>query len=443
MNQVLEKSSVSTIPVRDNAGGFAFVPVQGSIPRRQQVVEPVHVQKVISPPPSVQETARHMAHITDDVSIVEKVNEDSQQSMPISVTVEDHPEKPAPPKQHIPQEPVTFEHLDADPLAHVPTRPSVSVDMSSALETKSEQQKGETVDAQKSSAKYYVNAEDELDVERITIPEGVESYQSRFDQAGHVLAKELKSDLKPVLLERFTRIIVSRWKDIRDDRETREVLMRDKRLGGMGFPEAAVDGLIKTINEKKESVLNHTYPKTPEIPHSAAETLLDETQSQPMKPIIKPVERPITKKSEPESEHTVSVSFMTEVKPRKGSRVKTASISHSKTELPPPVISTVGPIEELEGITMEYLRRLNKDPKKAAQKVFQKVDLLGDESFELKAQGVRAWKRSPAYQMYLAIGQKSIAEKIPVEDVVNKKMCGDMTMEEFENIADLNRSLQF
>ena len=93
-------------------------------------------------------------------------------------------------------------------------------------------------------------------------------------------------------------------------------------------------------------------------------------------------------------------------------------------------------------MTLEDFRRLG-EPQEAAQKIYQKIDLLADESLELKAEAIKAWKASPAYQNYLTIGHKSMESNKSVEEVIRHKTINDMSKFEFEAIGDLNRSLQF
>ncbi|MFA5318579.1 MAG: hypothetical protein WC323_03860 [Patescibacteria group bacterium] len=104
-----------------------------------------------------------------------------------------------------------------------------------------------------------------------------------------------------------------------------------------------------------------------------------------------------------------------------------------------------GPIEELANLDLINFRRLDDDPEKAAKKIKQKISLLEEESYTKRQQGVGAWRQSPVYKIYIAIGNESIKQGISIKDIIKKKEgVGDevLTPEEFNAILELNRELR-
>ena len=152
----------------------------------------------------------------------------------------------------------------------------------------------------------------------------------------------------------------------------------------------------------------------------------------------------ISAETEVESQaHAAQPKLVTEVRPRDLKPQATSEIKSPLPHLRPSgPAQPVGPVEELKLMTLEDFRRLG-EPQEAAQKIYQKIDLLADESLELKAEAIKAWKASPAYQNYLTIGHKSMESNKSVEEVIRHKTINDMSKFEFEAIGDLNRSLQF
>jgi hypothetical protein len=90
-------------------------------------------------------------------------------------------------------------------------------------------------------------------------------------------------------------------------------------------------------------------------------------------------------------------------------------------------------------------RRLDKDPLKSAEKIKNKISLL-EEDYGKKLEGVKFWRQSPIYRLYLEIGRLSISENKPVDVIIEKRRMNNqecLTAEEFKVIMDLNKSLRF
>ena len=117
-----------------------------------------------------------------------------------------------------------------------------------------------------------------------------------------------------------------------------------------------------------------------------------------------------------------------------------------------PVVSDVkyspkltGPVEELRSITLKDFRHLSREPREATLKLKDKIDLLEEQSFEVKTQGIRAWQDSEVNKLYLDILRKSLEGK-PVNDVIAEREAKaepTLSKAEFDSIMDLNRKLRF
>ena len=104
-----------------------------------------------------------------------------------------------------------------------------------------------------------------------------------------------------------------------------------------------------------------------------------------------------------------------------------------------------GPIEELANLDLINFRRLSDNPENAMKKVKQKIDLLEQESFTKRHQGINAWRHSQVYQVYINLGQESIKQGISVNDVIKKRESSGeevLTVKEFNAILELNRKLR-
>ncbi len=104
-----------------------------------------------------------------------------------------------------------------------------------------------------------------------------------------------------------------------------------------------------------------------------------------------------------------------------------------------------GPIGEIRILTLEDFRRWG-SPKKAAQNIKDKINLLGEESVSKKAQAIKAWKNSQIYKLYLKIGEESINKEEPISEVIKEKQeknLPTLTEKEFNTILELNEDLRF
>jgi hypothetical protein len=84
-------------------------------------------------------------------------------------------------------------------------------------------------------------------------------------------------------------------------------------------------------------------------------------------------------------------------------------------------MKVVGPVEELGMIDIAEFRRLGNGPEASADKILEKIELLQEESWQTRMDGVRAWKQSEIAQLYVAIGRESIDRGMPLENVLRSR----------------------
>ncbi len=109
-----------------------------------------------------------------------------------------------------------------------------------------------------------------------------------------------------------------------------------------------------------------------------------------------------------------------------------------------PTPKLTGPIDELRTLTLEDFRRMHTDPRSAIKKIEQKIDVLEDDAFEKRIEGIQAFRQSPLFAAYVGLGHQGLLEKKSVDDLMSDRS-GDnkLTQAEFEAIMDLNQSLRF
>lgn len=106
---------------------------------------------------------------------------------------------------------------------------------------------------------------------------------------------------------------------------------------------------------------------------------------------------------------------------------------------------TVGPVDELGLLTVDDLRRFDRNPEVAVTKIWGKFENLSKESFALYAAGIKAWRRSPLYQLYVGMGTESMASGKAIDEIANARLAQNqqtLSPKEFGLVADLNRQLR-
>lgn len=104
-----------------------------------------------------------------------------------------------------------------------------------------------------------------------------------------------------------------------------------------------------------------------------------------------------------------------------------------------------GPVEELRQLMLKDFRRLSRDPREATLKIKDKIDLLEEQSFDIKTQGIKAWHESEVNKLYLDILRTSLEGK-PITEVIadlENKALPFLNKAEFDAIMELNRKLRF
>ncbi|MDD4901186.1 MAG: hypothetical protein PHS62_03725 [Patescibacteria group bacterium] len=110
------------------------------------------------------------------------------------------------------------------------------------------------------------------------------------------------------------------------------------------------------------------------------------------------------------------------------------------------VPKVMSPLDELKYLDLVSFRRLDQNPAKAVAKIMNIINLLSEENYGKRLDGIKFWRSSPLNRLYLKIGQMSISENRPVDVIIEERKIkgGDyLAAAEFEAIMDLNKSLRF
>lgn len=261
------------------------------------------------------------------------------------------------------------------------------------------------------------------------------------------------------LEKRFSSIVTARLKDIRNPSDTLDLLTRGLKVGGLGLdPELAEKIMMKATSEATKFTTEEGVKKLMERQHTASALPQPPKVPAEPKPVAPPPSIPIqqfTQEASPSMQQPMtavrvpvqqvrSVPIATPSMPTASFRPlttdrKTVSDIKGSSRL-------VGPVEELRAMTLADYRRLAPDALSCIRRLYEKIQQLGKESFSKRAQGIKAWRESETYRLYVAIGQESLQQAKTVADVIaTRQQLGQPTLtdQEISYIADLNRKLRF
>ncbi|HTK60230.1 MAG TPA: hypothetical protein VL283_03435, partial [Candidatus Baltobacteraceae bacterium] len=320
-------------------------------------------------------------------------------------------------------------------------------------------------------------------------------------------ASGLKTD-DEAMAKRIKTVIGNRLRDVRDQMETLEIMVQPKELGGLGMSQDAARALLNGIQaklkqvhdehavqamtektewvekEKQQKVENKEQEKQEEMTDlerlyssivSKSKKAMRNAPPAPMPaapaaasalPPTVPPNLPIATGSPvpPELRPPAVVPLpvpavpaprpapppLTVVRPMPG--VPAAAQAQGSSGAPKPRMDDVkpiarltGPVEELRAITIVDFRRLSKDPVEASAKIKDKIDVLAEQSYTRRNEGIAAWGASEVVRTYLELMGEGL-NGIPLKDAVAARLAARkpyLTPEEFQAVAALSRQLRY
>ncbi len=372
-------------------------------------------------------------------------------------------------------------------------------------------------------AAFYMDPEDEEEIlqhSQALANMMAEKKSAKADDYNNQIASILaKSDLhfdSEIMNKRFFKVAESRLKDIRDSLETKEVLKRPSKIGGLELSEeqaATVTAMLDSLRSKvsgeefpsKEKPSRFMKPQAleQEAEHQQQKTMyasappsyvprpgqqkesVDDRQHIPPKP-TEPPQQPTAQPSPakeptgmPKKESSLpkqEIAYAVTPEPKEPAPAPTQPVEgteqisaeetrqlykQSERAMPRRVsidrqaqrpqvtdvkqpIQPMGPVEELGDIDLQEFRRMGNSPSETAEKILEKIDLLEEDSWDVKMKGIQSWKQSPVYKLYLDIGRQSMEDNLPVAEVIRKRQSEKqptILMEEFSSVNSLNNSL--
>lgn len=396
--------------------------------------------------------------------------------IPVQLPVTPMTDAPAPTMPKVPKEmarssvpiPKTTAEIEAKVVPLVPTLPTTAPTLPSApMPAAPVGPVSPTTQYSDDDAK-----EIEAQVSRLKQLSNINPNQDFDSIARRVLTEQNVAYGDELLERRAVAIVKARLKGVRTTEETKDILIRDAKIGGIGL-DLEIAGSVAAAAEKYAVELKsrgmvqeqEVLPPTPPVPlpkvnqekpepkppfrrdgEVANPTIPVNIVDAPRasRPIIRPVDIPA-----PPAPVVVQKPVMKPVQaaPAAQPMIQRARGADRPTtaDVVRPASRSLGPAEEMRSITLIEFRRLGQGAADAAQRLLDKFKHLQKESFTVWAEAVAGWRESDVYQLYLTMGRESLEKAVPISQVIAERTrLGQpyLSDHEFGILADLNRQLQ-
>ena len=289
-----------------------------------------------------------------------------------------------------------------------------------------------------------------------------------------IIAKAKINFASSELEERFKKILTTYLRGIRDKINTKESLMKEVESGGLGFDinsassilnlakdepmvapikqpnswgsaEATKPLIARDVEYDLAASIKARQAQEKTIPPPVPTTQIKELVLEPPVPAV--VEKPAAFAESSVEPKTASAESSVAPKEEpvvaKDNRPRTESgkIKMEDIQISPKIYT---PVDELKFMTVKNFRNLSHDPVRAMEVIKKKIEVLGQEDYGKKVEGVAGWKASPINRMYIEAYQEAITNGKSVENILAKKQKENpdyITSAEFEAILAFNQEI--
>ena len=317
--------------------------------------------------------------------------------------------------------------------------------------------------SQAGKASFVISAEDEKEIQQFKDGLGDQREIDINAVIDQIISQVNVKFADEMITRRFRSLLASRLKDVRTPVQFAEALRASTKIGGIELSEEDAKKVEQQVLEKSKKIqagqieparkddvqqVKEAEELAKKKAFRAIREEIAQRQEQAAKLSPKVAPPPVPKPPAAAQPESLQPRLKEKPKPTAIPKVKRQTTQEGKQRIadiktPPKVI---GPVEELRTITLQEFRQFSSDPGVCTQKIEEKIKLLEEDSLIKKAEGIKAWKQAEIYQLYLGIGNDSMAQGKSVKEIIQSRTMEGrpyLTEEEFNAVADLNRRLRF
>ncbi|MBU4455382.1 hypothetical protein KJ586_02630 [Patescibacteria group bacterium] len=343
------------------------------------------------------------------------------------------------------------------------------------------------------SADFYFHPEDEEEIRELAkktdgCAQGHTSADNIEGKLDEIIKKTKINFGSAILVERFKQILKTYLRGIRDKISIKQTLTKPFDSGGLGFDNDSVDHVLLVVdgvmnNASQDFAAKQTLSQALGVSgvRGAEYDLASELKKKdffkmnkldtghelaPPPPALSPPR--LSREAEPQAR---PVAPQTEPLLTQNIRVKPLPVSDYAAPAEQVIIKrpdvikdkvkpegkvkmedvkfmpkVFGPVDELQYMDLASFRRLAKNPANIIEKIKEKINLLEEDSFVKRLEGIKAWRSNPINRLYLQMGQAGISENKPINAIIEERQAAGqecLNNQEFEAVTDLNRELRF
>ena len=290
--------------------------------------------------------------------------------------------------------------------------------------------------------KFYFDVKDEEEASKFVNKESEAVREKKYkllQKEANLFLLDLKLDeqtLGQVQAKKIEKIIISYLRGIRTDLEFAEILCGDKNKNGFGFSREEVREIIKKLKNKKAFFEGINLDEIKEKEEIEKEEIEKEEVEEKKKDEIVVAQQKIQKQEQVIQRPLARTQDIKPPEKKVYIQPEKKIITNLKIDK-----KTKGPIEELQELNIQEFRNLGATAKERVNRIYNKINLLEQESIDKKTQGINSWKSSEVYKEYVLIGEEGLAQGKPIRDVIARQ--NNLSLDEFNAIADLNEQLNY
>ena len=248
------------------------------------------------------------------------------------------------------------------------------------------------------------------------------------------------------MAERFRHVVRPAIAGIKDEREVVRQLSLVPEKGGLGMSQSHVDevmNLIERLRAKEREIASRAGMQKPQTPKSFLPMVEDEEKMMPMASIKQNSIVPTASVLQNDSDKKKLDTLIKQQAADSPVNLQAFAANKMHDVVARPL--TMGPVEELRTMTLTDFRRLAAKAGAAAEKIKQRLAVLREDGVDQYAAGIRAWRESPLYGVYITMIHEGLQNGQPIDALVslNPNDPARLTSEELKNIVELNKSLRF
>lgn len=260
--------------------------------------------------------------------------------------------------------------------------------------------------------------EEELTEDDVLNKEDTKKLPDTHDEMVDPVLKRAKLLLDDALHARLRSLIISRIKEVRNDKKVKVYATTPVEQGGLGLDQSQAETLLKAIRDEmhlQPSIGSQIIPtKKPDL---AKPLLVKQKKTRS----YTPSPTPLTGNKKP---------ILHDIRPAKGKEVPYRQVGGG--------FETMGPIDEIAKFSQVDLQRLGSEKLRVIDIMKNKFEVLKEESFLLFLDAVKAWLYSPLFLEYQKLIVTALNSKQTINQVIQQGET-NLTMNDVDIIIEINK----